>query len=1367
MEASGAELLTLSDLLRRSRPLSGAASLSSSTSRRIPVPNPREEPTTENPSLTLKILVPLNHPVVLVGTVILPVYDEKGLSIPFKCPSSNSACFRFSDGTSTVCCDVLNFGVPMLGEKIRVLAFNFIPFKHGGGFLEIVKWSFSSSSMAGLRPCSSIASFPLTSGAITAFEDGAKARYNVLGAVESVSPVFIVPCSMTMESNGRHLRGFLVEFMICGCQLCKSKVPLKELVNSSFESHSYSEAVFVYFCGSASRWHPAITKLISSVVVLSGLKKKLMYIEKEESQLVFVVTEKSLLHLLGMPRKWSTHVKTGIKGEGECGHYSGIVRGMYMQGMVVELDKEVWLLLTGQQLILPHSIRIGALIAVKNAHFVRAKFAFTEVLILGHCFKSSIMVGSFSPLETGCHVKPQMQSLLGIFIASLAFSARLWMLLAVSCFLKKFAGILPEKEILGSKRKEGLSQAYARSCLPSWAIRSQHGVFLELCKHVSASCKCGPQPYDSELKLVVPLSTFILYCEAMRSKMPQGRGQACQESDKSDKSCCLCFGGGTHSESVRRIIPSQDIGIILFGTLKISPASGRLQLFDATGSVDVLIPDLPSTWKSNGIYEVSEYSIIIEGMPQTASGHSKEHHFSSLSCKSIFNCTALLRKMSMGIFVYFHLRNATYRDFSFRSCDVPKDEHEELSGKFHVLQVVHKFPVLQKFPGDLVISERSSAFVEAIILPWDLFLAGNNGGEHFSEAMKSLSNHWARVSRKRQKTDGISTTLSSGSLDDVNNFRSDRSAFSISSRDGEIDGLIDINSYKIPCLATVRNSNKMVLVSSGILYSTKREAKTGSCCKPSTQKILMEFKFSNLSQYQGLQIDGYYIVKHHGKNSSFRFLDSDYAWGEKILITSETKLRSLSIFSSDTPLDNGSSSDAPLGKSHFSTNEIFLGYEIRIPAKAYADYSSVTCSEIHLVAYKDLLGPLELDLKEIQCQFTKMNYSLETVNLSRCNGTNVSLPLSSKAPGFGFPFPDGNLICIRGDVISVHNIKSHKSLVNSNCWGNWHGDISSVSIHILNGNHTVEIFGSLRKHAFPIGLGPGVNATFYRILKLSAQNRFMLTPISFIEIDSVRMVNDHFPCHANTCSTSDSSIVPTVASSCLISQLVPCSSSNSIQLRCRVVDVGMLILERDGRSGSLKSKLKCRAPPPFNIPIAAFVVEDGSSSCVCWANGEQASTLLRLSETLPRTALGSSYWALKWVGGGNNTCGSSYYSLERILKKHGRITMKNYGSSIESCQDLSFSVSSENVLSNSDESLLQYVIFNACLGVDLTIVGNNMDSAAVKKLQEQHSLHVDTELDSFQHLWAREVHRSDPLKEARRTIEELLAGNCYDEQISC
>lgn len=253
----------------------------------------------------------------------------------------------------------------MLNEKILVLAFNFIPFKHGG-FLEIVKWSFPSFCAGGLRPCSSVVSFPLTSGVISAFEDGAKACYDILGAVESVSPVFTKPCSTGTKSNV-NLRGFLVEFTICDCQLCKSKGPVKELVNGLAESHTYSKPVIVYFCGSCSHWHPAIAKLIGSVVVLSGLKKK-MFIEKEESQLIFVVTEKSILHLLRVPSKRLTHVKTHIRGGGECGHYSGTVRAVYSQGMVVELDEEVWLLLTDQQLVLPHSIRIGAIVS-RNPFF--------------------------------------------------------------------------------------------------------------------------------------------------------------------------------------------------------------------------------------------------------------------------------------------------------------------------------------------------------------------------------------------------------------------------------------------------------------------------------------------------------------------------------------------------------------------------------------------------------------------------------------------------------------------------------------------------------------------------------------------------------------------------------------------------------------------------------------------------------------------------------------------------------------------------------------------------------------------------------------------------------------------------------------
>lgn len=52
-----------------------------------------------------------------------------------------------------------------------------------------------------------------------------------------------------------------------------------------------------------------------------------------------------------------------------------------------------------------------------------------------------------------------------------------------------------------------------------------------------------------------------------------------------------------------------------------------------------------------------------------------------------------------------------------------------------------------------------------------------------------------------------------------------------------------------------------------------------------------------------------------------------------------------------------------------------------------------------------------------------------------------------------------------------------------------------------------------------------------------------------------------------------------------------------------------------------------------------------------------------------------------------------------------------------------------------------------------------MDLAAVRDLQKQHFIQADVELDSFQHLWVREVHYIDPLKEARGIIKQLQTGN--------
>jgi hypothetical protein len=235
--------------------------------------------------------------------------------------------------------------VRIIGKKIRILAWNFVPLKkHGGWFLEIIKWRFPES-IGRLGRCS-VDSFPLVSSSESTFDDSSKARYRIHGALEYVSPVTVVPC------NKANIRGFLVQFMVCKCENGQGS-----------RCHCYNKPEFVYFCGSTSSWHPVITKLIGNVITVSGLKKKMVYIGKEVSRLMYVTMDKSALHLPRPSKKWVLHEKSVVKGKGECGSYKGIVRGVYMQGMVVELDDEVWLLLTDHQITAPHSLRVGALVS--------------------------------------------------------------------------------------------------------------------------------------------------------------------------------------------------------------------------------------------------------------------------------------------------------------------------------------------------------------------------------------------------------------------------------------------------------------------------------------------------------------------------------------------------------------------------------------------------------------------------------------------------------------------------------------------------------------------------------------------------------------------------------------------------------------------------------------------------------------------------------------------------------------------------------------------------------------------------------------------------------------------------------------------
>lgn len=252
----------------------------------------------------------------------------------------------------------------MLQQRVKIVSFNFLPFEHGLGFFEIIDWEFLHFD--GERN-----SVPLWFGTLPATEDCSKAKYHAHGMIESLSPVSYVPCVTgcgTRSGDTVNLRGFLVKFLACECKLCSSKDGLGILMESNGESgqdHAFTKDLFMYFCGYASSWHAAITKMVGSAVVIAGLKKKLIYIGKDAMEMMLVTTEKSVLHLFRQPTKWALNADKRIseKGNGECCNYTGLVNGVYMEGIVVELDKEVWLLLTDRQLLLPHGLRAGAIVS--------------------------------------------------------------------------------------------------------------------------------------------------------------------------------------------------------------------------------------------------------------------------------------------------------------------------------------------------------------------------------------------------------------------------------------------------------------------------------------------------------------------------------------------------------------------------------------------------------------------------------------------------------------------------------------------------------------------------------------------------------------------------------------------------------------------------------------------------------------------------------------------------------------------------------------------------------------------------------------------------------------------------------------------
>lgn len=186
--------------------------------------------------------------------------------------------------------------------------------------------------------------------------------------------------------------------------------------------------------------------------------------------------------------------------------------------------------------------------------------------------------------------------------------------------------------------------------------------------------------------------------------------------------------------------------VMTIPSIQICPSSGRLQLVDETGSVDVLIPDLPSTWNANSIYEVktgmtlqpipplccyklpeldkrcsayvsynsqsflsfhfilsflafqvTDYRVVIEGIPHLTNHFGLFDNKESVSCRSIFRSLSQARETGLVVYIYFHWGKVTCRNVPFYPSIDWKDDVKKLEGgAFHLLYVTHKFPVPHK-----------------------------------------------------------------------------------------------------------------------------------------------------------------------------------------------------------------------------------------------------------------------------------------------------------------------------------------------------------------------------------------------------------------------------------------------------------------------------------------------------------------------------------------------------------------------------------------------------------------------------------------------------------------------------------------------
>ncbi|KAK1317388.1 CST complex subunit CTC1 [Acorus calamus] len=678
------------------------------------------------------------------------------------------------------------------------------------------------------------------------------------------------------------------------------------------------------------------------------------------------------------------------------------------------------------------------------------------------------------------------------------------------------------------------------------------------------------------------------------------------------------------------------------------------------------------------------------------------------------------------IFVHFNLRNATYLNISFRlpSCVVRTDnvkEKESRDGKFHLLLVTHKFPATRYLQDDPVIMSESSLFAEAILLPWGLDLSGE-GAKGMLETRSEYGHGQdsEEVWSKRPKmvhTFSTSTNLKDTSVENQK------------------------KTSNISCLVNFQSINDHKFLRPANLFSA------GS----SSRRIFLEFLSKSFYNYELLRPGWYFMMKFSEDTKN------QLAFGthEKILLTFQTCFWSVSFSSFECLQQKAPPTD------HSSETSVAAadGVPPNEPPRKLSMNQMPKDTDVHLY-----LSVEAMELLQGYSEYGTPPVQGEVLSVSACFERMMNTPLQhceSFDPSCSLPV--GNLTSIFGDVIDVHHLPcssadetsaiTHESMSNIGTLAACNDSLKYICIHVFDGFHMVKIHGLISKHAYPIGLGPGTSATFHRVLiPLSSKGKLglVLTPVSFIEVDFVKEVYRPSHCSSFWPSSSLNMVeedTMNTVTSILISQLIPYLDNKPFRLRCWVVEIHILVLE----------KAKCLLKGLFKtsdvkIPIAGFILDDGSASCCCWADADRAEKLLRLHEIVIRTSPGRLTGRKSTP---HRTQDTISYPLKKMLKKHHRITIKNNGSMEDSsCLNLSSSGHSNQVLTISEETLLKHVILNACAGPVINVVGNVMDANSLSQV-ERELTEMQVGMLPIANIWATEVVCTDLLSEARYLLSEL------------